>query len=262
VQIVEVGAGGLFTLEQFEAAIKPVGLPVFPTTTVVEIENMHNRAGGVVFPQAEAVRICAAARERSIASFLDGARLRNTAFASGLAERELTAPFDLVSVAFGKGLGAPGASLLAGTKDHIARANRHRRHLGGATRQVGIFAVAALHDVEHQRARLAEDHANARQLAGRLARCRAVQLDLAMMQTHIIVFHLRPGAPDAAAVAAAARARGVWVSAFGPRTVRAGTHMDVGAAMASVPRRNWRRCWAADDPSSPLRPFTRSEAAR
>ncbi len=230
VQIVEIGEHGIFTRDQFEAAIKPSGLPVFPTSTVVEIENTHNRSGGVIFPQGEVQRICELARKRGMASFLDGARLWNAAVASGSSERELAAPFDLVSVAFSKGLGAPGGSLLAGSREHIARANRHRRRLGGAMRQVGIFAAAALHGVEHHRARLAEDHANARRLAERVARCEAVQLDLTTVQTNIVVFQLRAGAPDAAAVVAAARARGVWVGAFGPRTVRAVTHMDVSAA--------------------------------
>ncbi len=230
VQIVEVGERGIFTSAQFEAAIKPAGLPVFPSTTVVEIENTHNRSGGVVFPQDEVVRICALARERGLASFLDGARLWNAAAASGRSEAELAAPFDLVSVAFSKGLGAPGGSLLAGSRELIQRANRHRRRLGGAMRQVGIFAAAALHGVEHHRARLAEDHANARRLAERLAACAVVKLDLASVQTNIVVFHLKPGAPDAAAVVAAARARGVLLNAFGPRTVRAVTHLDVTAA--------------------------------
>ncbi|MCC6248485.1 MAG: threonine aldolase family protein [Rubrivivax sp.] len=230
VQIVEVGERGVFTCADLDAAIKPAGLPVFPATTVVEIENTHNRAGGVVFPQDEVVRICALARERGLASFLDGARLWNAAVASGRSEAELVAPFDLVSVAFSKGLGAPGGSLLAGPRDLIQRANRQRRRLGGAMRQVGFFAAAALHGVEHHRARLAEDHANARRLAERLAGCAAVQLDLASVQTNIVVFHLKPGAPDAAAVVAAARARGVLLNAFGPRTVRAVTHLDVSAA--------------------------------
>jgi len=230
VQIVEVGERGVFTAAELDAAIKPAGLPVFPATTVVEIENTHNRAGGVVFPQDEVVRICALARERGLASFLDGARLWNAAVASGRSEAELVAPFDLVSVAFSKGLGAPGGSLLAGPRDLIQRANRQRRRLGGAMRQVGFFAAAALHGVEHHRARLAEDHANARRLAERLPGCAAVQLDLASVQTNIVVFHLKPGAPDAAAVVAAARARGVLLNAFGPRTVRAVTHLDVSAA--------------------------------
>jgi threonine aldolase len=230
VQIVEVGEGGVFTREEFEAAIKPKGLPVFPPTTLVQVENTHNRAGGVVVPQTEVERICAAARERGIASFLDGARLWNAAVASGRREAELAAPFDLVSVAFSKGLGAPGGSLLAGSKAMISAANRQRRMLGGAMRQNGIFAAAALHGIDHHRARLADDHANARALAEMVAGSAAVRIDLATVQTNIVIFRLPAPAMDAATLVAKARERGVLVSAFAARTVRAVTHLDVSAA--------------------------------
>ncbi|CAD5373813.1 L-allo-threonine aldolase [Rubrivivax sp. A210] len=230
VQIVEVGSGGVYTCEDFVAAIKPAGLPVFPPTTLVQIENTHNRGGGLVFDQAEVERICAAARERGIARFLDGARLWNAAVASGRSEAELAAPFDLVAVAFSKGLGAPGGSLLAGSKALIALANRHRRMLGGAMRQTGLYAAAALHGIDHHRTRLAEDHANARALAEALAGSAAVQIDLATVQTNIVVFRLSPGAPDAATLVARARERGVLLNAFAARTVRAVTHLDVSAA--------------------------------
>jgi len=227
VQIVEVGEGGLFMREDFEAAIKPKGLPVFAPTTLVQIENTHNRGGGLVVPQAEVKRICEAARERGIASFLDGARLWNAAVASGLSEAELAAPFDLVSVAFSKGLGAPAGSLLAGSKALIALANRHRRMLGGALRQNGILAAAALHGIEHHRKLLAADHRHARALAEAVAGCPGVQIDLATVQTNIVIFRLPPPAMDAATLVARARERGVLVSAFAARTVRAVTHMDV-----------------------------------
>lgn len=232
VQIVEIGQGGLFGVDDFLAAVKPAGLPVFPPTTLVQIENTHNRGGGLVFPQAEAERICAAARGLGIASFLDGARLWNAAVASRRTEAELAAPFDLVAVAFSKGLGAPGGSLLAGSRELVARANRQRRMLGGAMRQTGHYAAAALHGIDHHRARLADDHAHARALATVLAGSPAVQLDLATVQTNIIVFRLAPGAPDAATLVAQARERGVLLNAFAARTVRAVTHLDVSAAQA------------------------------
>jgi len=227
VQLVEVGQGGLFSADDFEAAIKPRGLPVFPPTTLVEIENTHNRGGGVVFPQEEAVRICGSARERGLASFLDGARLWNAAVASGRSEAELAAPFDLVAVAFSKGLGAPGGSLLAGSRVLIQAADRHRRMLGGAMRQTGIYAAAALHGLDRHRARLADDHRHARKLAEALAASPAVRIDLATVQTNIVVFQLAPGAPDAATLVARARQRGVLLNAFAARTVRAVTHLDV-----------------------------------
>lgn len=232
VQLVEVGQGGLFTAADFEAAIKPRGLPVFPPTTVVQIENTHNRGGGPVFPQAEAERICAVAHARGMSSFLDGARLWNAAVASGRSEAELAAPFNLVAVAFSKGLGAPGGSLLAGRRELIIAATRHRRMLGGAMRQTGFYAAAALHGLDHHRARLAEDHRHARVLAESLAASPSVQLDLATVQTNIVVFRLLEGAPDAALLVAQARERGVLLNAFAARTVRAVTHLDVSAAQA------------------------------
>ena len=234
VQIHEIGQGGVFTAEELRAASKPRNFAIFPTTTLVQVENTHNRAGGVVVPQAEVLRICAVARELGLATFLDGARLWNASAASGLPLFELAAPFDLVAVAFSKGLGAPGGSLLAGPRDLIAAADRHRRRLGGAMRQNGIFSAAALHALDHHLARLPEDHANARVFAERLCAGAPVQLDLATVQTNIVVFHLPPTAPlDAVTLSARARECGVLVNAFGSRTVRAVTHLDVNRAQCA-----------------------------
>ncbi len=230
VQFTEIGGAGVFTAAQFAAACKPRGHLVYPPTSLVEIENTHNRAGGVIFPQDEAVRICAEARRGEVASYLDGARLWNAAVASGRSPAELAAPFDLVAVAFSKGLGAPGGSLLAGPRDLVARAGRCRRMLGGAMRQVGIFAAAALHAFDCNLERLAEDHANARRLADLLAGNPRIRLDPSAVRTNIIVFDLAPEAPDAQAVVAASRDNGVLVLPFGPRTIRAVTHLDVTRA--------------------------------
>jgi threonine aldolase len=207
---------------------------VFPPSTLIEIENTHNRSGGIVFPQADVKRCCEAARKHGLATFLDGARIWNASVASGLPEAELAAPFDLVAVAFSKGLGAPGGSLLAGPRALIESATRHRRMMGGAMRQIGSFAAAALYGIDHHRARLADDHANARRLAESLGRSTRVQLDLASVQTNIVVFQLAPGPLDAAALVAKARERGVLVGAFGPRTVRAVTHLDVSASQVAT----------------------------
>jgi threonine aldolase len=233
VQLSEIGSGGVFTLEEFLAALKPQGHHLYPGTTLVEIENTHNRAGGVVFPQAQVLRICAAARERKVSTYLDGARLWNAAVATGRSVKELAAPFDVVAVALSKGLGAPGGSMLAGTREFIARAVRHRRMLGGAMRQTGIFAAAGLYALDHGADQLATDHANARRIAEQLARCSAIELDLATVQTNIIVFRLAPDAPDAATVVNRAREHDVLVSAFGPRTIRAVTHLDVSSAQCA-----------------------------
>src|SRR4051812_41565893 len=125
VQFTEIGAGGRFTAEDFLAALKPRGHMLYPPTTLVEVENTHNRAGGIVIEQAQAARICAAARDRRIASFLDGAGLWNAAVARATTVAELSAPFDVVSVALSKGLGAPAGSVLAGPRDVIRDCVRH-----------------------------------------------------------------------------------------------------------------------------------------
>ena len=227
VQFTTVGRGGVFTAEEFAAAVKPRGHVIYPPTTLVEIENTHNRSGGVIFPQEEVVRICAEARRLEVATYLDGARLWNVAAATGASPAELARPFDLAGVALSKGLGAPGGSLLAGSKALIARCLRHRRMLGGAMRQTGLYAAAGLHAIEHHMARLAQDHANARLIAERLVDHPRVQLDLATVQTNIVVFHLIGDAPDGAAVAARAKERGVLLFPFGARTLRLVTHLDV-----------------------------------
>ena len=227
IQFTEIGSGGVFTAEEFLAARKPQAHPMYPPTTLVEIENTHNRTGGVIFPQNEAKRICAAARNNNVASYLDGARIWNVAAATGRPVGELAAPFDLVGVSLSKGLGAPGGSLLAGPREIVARAVRHRRMLGGAMRQVGIFAAAGLYALDHNAKRLVEDHANARLVAVRLAQSPRIVLDPNSVQTNILVFTLAAGAPDAPTLVATARARGILINAFGPRTIRVVTHLDV-----------------------------------
>jgi len=230
IQFTTIGVDGTFTAAEFEAAANPRGHLLYPPTTLVEVEDTHNRGGGLVWDRAELERIGAAAREHGVASYLDGARLLNAAVARGDDPAALAAPFDLVSIALSKGLGCPVGSVLAGTRADIDALVRYRRMLGGAMRQSGVLAAAGVHALAHNVARLAEDHANARLIGERLAECAGVALDLAALETNILVFELRDAAPDAATVVARAAQRDVQVLAFGPRTVRAVTHLDVSRA--------------------------------
>ncbi|MGB7180392.1 MAG: GntG family PLP-dependent aldolase [Burkholderiaceae bacterium] len=233
VQFTEVGDRGVFTAAQFEEAIKPRNHPMYPPTTLVEIENTHNRMGGVVFEHEQAEKICALARTHKISTYLDGARLWNAALVSGQSPATLCAPFDLTMVSLSKGLGAPGGSLLVGDAQLMQMALRFRRMLGGAMRQVGIFAAAGAYALEHNMARLEQDHHNARAIAAVLARCRHLQIDEASVQTNILVFQTSgfdPQAPDAPTLVQRARDRGVLAFAFDRRTIRIVTHRDVTAA--------------------------------
>jgi len=227
VQFSSIGEKGIFTMEDFRAAIKPRGHIIYPPTTLVEIENTHNRAGGIIFHQDDVEQICDESSVHGITTYLDGARLWNAAIASGRDPAYLAAPFNLVSVSLSKGLGAPGGSLLAGTSEIIKKSVRYRRMLGGAMRQVGIFAAAGLYALDNNIERLAEDHTNARLIAERLSASKKIELDLNTVQTNILIFSLKEGAPDAPTVVNRAKDYGVLIFAFSPRVIRAVTHLDV-----------------------------------
>ena len=218
VQFTEIGDNGLFTADDVVAATKPRDHIVYPPTTLVVVENTHTRAGGVVFPAAAAEAVAGVARARGLAMYVDGARLWNAAVATGLSVADLAAPFDLVAVAFSKGLGAPGGSMLAGPRDLVPSLVRYRRMSGGAMRQVGIFAAAASYALDHNLARLAEDHANARTIAERVG---------SSADTNMVMIDLPEGGPDAPTVAERARQQGVLVIPFTPSRLRVVTHLDV-----------------------------------
>jgi threonine aldolase len=231
VQFSAIGSAGLYDADEVRAAIKPRGHIVYPPTSLLVAENTHNRAGGVVFPADSLAAALATARDHGLATYLDGARILNAAVATGTPAASLAAGFDLVSLSLSKGLGAPAGSMLAGSRETIARAHRYRRMAGGAMRQAGILAAGGSYALANHVERLADDHANARLLAEELLRGDDVELDLDTVQTNIVVFRLveRRGVPDAAAFVDECRARGVWLNAFGPRTVRAVTHLEVTA---------------------------------
>jgi threonine aldolase len=222
-------ARGWFTAADVAAHISPDNHHFAPTT-LVAVENTHNRGGGTIFPQREILEIAKVARTHQLGLHLDGARLLNASVATGTPARDLAAPFDTVSVCLSKGLGAPVGSLLAGSKALIHRAHRRRKMLGGGMRQAGILAAAGLYALEHNVARLADDHANARRFAEPLARTPGIVLDAAAVVTNIVIWDLAPEVPmDAAAFVARAREQGLLVNAVGARRLRAVTHLDVDA---------------------------------
>lgn len=225
------GQRGIFTGADLEAALRPSDSH-FPRPRLVCIENTHNRGGGKIWSLEQLNDVAATARRHGLQMHLDGARLWNAAVATGVAEKEWAAPFDTVSVCFSKGLGAPVGSALAGSKEMIARARRFRKMFGGGMRQAGILAAAALFAVKNNRARLAEDHANARALAQGIARCPGFEINVGEVETNMVRFRL-PGTP-VPEVVQRLRARGVLVLAADRTTVRAVTNMTVSAADISA----------------------------
>ena len=224
VQLAVAGKGGLFTADEMEERIIAPGY-WSPRTSLVCVENTHNRAGGRIFPQRDAIAIAERARKHGFKVHLDGARIWNASAATGLSPKELAAPFDTVSVCFSKGLGAPVGSAFCGSREAVERARRFRKMWGGAMRQAGILGAAALHALRNHRERIGEDHASARAFAERVARIDGAHVDLAGVETNIVNVDL--DAPmTGEAVSAAAKAQGLLINPSGPRRVRAVTHFD------------------------------------
>ncbi|MCE5276505.1 MAG: GntG family PLP-dependent aldolase [Planctomycetaceae bacterium] len=215
---------GIFNADELAAAIRPANVH-FPQPSLVCLENTHNRGGGSIWPLETLAGVSAEARRRGMKIHMDGARLWNAAVAAGVSEADYAGQVDSVSVCFSKGLGAPVGSALAGTKDFIAQARRVRKLFGGGMRQVGIIAAGALYALEHNRRRLAEDHANARKLAGGLAALPGVKLDPQSVQTNIVFFDITT--MPAADLAARLDEAGVRIMALGPHSCRAVTCLEV-----------------------------------
>jgi threonine aldolase len=230
VQFSVAGRGGLFTADEMEAAVQP-RTDWNPRTSLVAIENTHNRAGGRVWPIEMAHAVVERARGLGLATHLDGARLWNASVASGIDVGRWCAPFDTASVCFSKGLGAPVGSAFCGTRAAVDEARRLRKRWGGGMRQVGVLAAGALHALAHHRTRLADDHANARALAERLARVDGMVIDPRQVETNVLYVDVDASAD---AVATEARALGVLVGPTAARRLRAVTHLDVSKADIGV----------------------------
>jgi threonine aldolase len=222
VQTQVIGSAGMFTADEVRAAFKAQD-PYQAATRVVAVENTHNMAGGTVWDRAQVSEVIATAHGLGMRAHLDGARIWNAAVCNSTSERELAAGFDSVSVCLSKGLGAPAGSLVCGDRALVKEAHRARKMYGGGMRQAGILAAGGLYAVEHHRARLIEDHANARALAEALAG--APNMTIMAPQTNIVMIDLVRGS-SAAAIDEAKRA-GVLLGAVGPQRIRAVTHLDV-----------------------------------
>jgi threonine aldolase len=211
---------GLPALADIEAAIKPDD-EHFARTRLLALENTHQ---GRVLPQPGVEQALALARAHGLVTHLDGARLFNAAAAQRVAVAELARGFDSVSVCFSKGLGAPVGSALAGSADFIARAYRARKMLGGALRQSGVLAAAALYALDHHVERLADDHAIAARLADGLGGIAGLRVE--PPQTNMVWVAVDGGRGPALLAHLAANG----VLATGDDTLRLVTHLDVDRA--------------------------------
>jgi threonine aldolase len=226
------GVRGIFTAAQLSALLRPPGHhddPMAPRQRLLALEDTHNRGGGAVWPIEQLEEVARVGRAAGLAVHLDGARLWNAHLASGVPLARLCAMADTVAVCLSKGLGAPAGSLVATTKARIPALRRLRKRLGGGMRQAGLLAAAGLYALEHNLQRLAEDHANARALAVLVAQIPGLSVDLASVETNMVLVDvaLRGGAP---ALVEAAGKRGVHFFPVGPNRARLVLHLDVAAS--------------------------------
>ena len=178
-------------------------------SSLLILENTSNFGGGTIYPRETLEQIFTLSRNRHLPVHIDGARIWNAIVATGNAASSLVQSEGSVSVCFSKGLGAPMGALLLGSADFIAEARRIQKMLGGVMRQVGFMAAGALYGFRHNLDRLAEDHANASQLARALASNPALDIDLEAVQTNIIYFKVKDGPARATRLIGEMNAHGV-----------------------------------------------------
>ena len=200
--------------------------PYLVSTKAIAVENTHNFGGGTVQPITEIEKLSVAARARGIAMHLDGARIWNAHVASHVSFADYGKHFDTISVCLSKGLGAPVGSLMISTKERIQEARIWRKRYGGGMRQVGILAAAGHYALDHNIARLAEDHARAQKIAQALAAIEPSLVNPKKVATNIVGLELSKVGITAGELASRCKEAGLWISALGPHYARLVTHLD------------------------------------
>src|SRR5688572_424656 len=179
------GDRGRFTPEQLRAALR-FPMRHAPRQSIVAVEQTSNLGGGAVWPIEQLDAVCAIARERGMKTHMDGARLLNACVATGISAARYARDFDSAWIDFSKGLGAPVGAALAGSRAFIDEGWRVKQRFGGAMRQAGVIAAAALYALEHHVERLAQDHANAKRLAHGLAGIDGISIDVAAVESNLV----------------------------------------------------------------------------
>ncbi|MBC6698319.1 threonine aldolase family protein [Hymenobacter puniceus] len=224
------GERGRLTAAQVEAAIRPQNVH-YPTTSLISLENTHNRGGGSCYALPELAAIADVAQRHRIPLHLDGARIFNALVATGQDAREYGRLFDTISVCLSKGLGAPVGSVLLGSQAFIQKTKRIRKVMGGGMRQAGYLAAAGLYALEHNVNRLADDHRRAQQLRDTL-QAQPYVAEVLPVETNLVIFRLLDSMP-AESFLARLEEQGIRASSFGPQFIRFVTHLDIDDTMVT-----------------------------
>lgn len=201
--------------------------PGYQRTGVLCLENTHNRCGGTVLHPDYFAEVRGVAAARGVPIHLDGARIFNAAAALGLPASQVVADVDSVQFCFSKALAAPVGSIVVGTREFIGRVRANRKLVGGAMRQAGVIAAAALVGLTEMVERLPDDHRRARRLAEGLAQLPGVAIDLETVQSNIVIFKPDPARITTDEFIAGMVEGGVRVSNYGLRGLRMVTHYQI-----------------------------------
>ena len=213
--------------EDVASAIRPPGNLHFPRTSMLCLENTHNRCSGGVLTPEDTKSVCDVAHEAGVPVHLDGARIFNAAIALEVPAAELVREVDDLSFCLSKSLSCPVGSVLVGSQEFIDNARRWRKMLGGGMRQAGVLAAAGLVALDTMVDRLAEDHQNARRLAHGLANIDGLNVDPETIQTNIVFFEVATELGTAADMIAALERQDVKVSYPGKQSIRMVTHRHI-----------------------------------
>ena len=198
-----------------------------PRISALVLENTHNREGGLPVSADSTRAVIEVARRHGLRAHLDGSRVFNAGVALGVETRSLCIGFDTIAVSLNKGLGAPIGAALAGSTEYMKRALVLRQRLGGGIRPTGIIAAAAL-EALNSIADLANDHARARTLVTGLATMRSIEVNVAAVQTNIVIVDVRPSGLSAAEMCTRLAEHGLLALPFGRQRVRLVVYRGIG----------------------------------
>lgn len=219
-----IGTDGYYTVADLEKFIRPSEY-YFPETSLMCLENTHNRAGGTIIPINVIRDLTSYAQERGLKRHLDGARIFNASVETDISLKEYASHFDTISFCFSKGLGAPVGSILCGSNEDIEKAHKWRKILGGGMRQAGILAAAALYALDNNIERLKEDNERAKKFAEAISQIDGFEVDLSKVQSNIVIFESKK-LPNAELIEKL-KQKGILISSGSYNFLRVVFHLDI-----------------------------------
>lgn len=196
-------------------------------TSLVSIENTMNKGGGAIYEFEEIRKISALCQQKKLNLHLDGARLFNALVETKDDPKDYGRLFDTISVCFSKGLGAPVGSAIMGSHELIAKAKRVRKVLGGAMRQSGYLAAAAIYALDNHMERLKDDNDRAKIIGETISELSFVRL-VEPVESNIVIAYLDDISPEK--VLDKLDYHGILAVAFGPDSIRFVTHLELDEA--------------------------------